>query len=220
MSNALLAELAAARRARQPAPAAAATAATATVPAPEFSLTVKMVDKSDPVTVSVSPASTVRDLISMLTAKGVRPKILAFAGKRLLPGDVDQRLQGAGVRKHGPVVVCVGSRVSSQASQDTASSGPAAAAPGRRLRDGAAVAAPPPAKRVKKDNGTSSGENTKKSRSEDHSTSSDANAVLSGLIDAAGLDPNMVELFLQRVRCNFLAQLNTPKSAPLLSTRR
>lgn len=118
MSNALLAELAAERLSRQPPPATAAAAAAAApaasaAPDAEFPLTVKMVDKSEPVTVTVSLTSTVGDLITRLTAKGVRPKILAFAGKRLLPGDTGRQLQAAGVRRGGPVAICVGSRVSS-----------------------------------------------------------------------------------------------------------
>ena len=91
----------------------ALAAAKLAAPDADFPLTVKMVDKSEPVTVTVSPTSTVGDLITRLTAKGVRPKILAFAGKRLLPGDTGQQLQAAGVRRGGPVAICVGSRVSS-----------------------------------------------------------------------------------------------------------
>ena len=162
MSNALLAELAAERLSRQPPPATAAAAvaaapAASAAPDAEFPLTVKMVDKSEPVTVTVSPTSTVGDLITRLTAKGVRPKILAFAGKRLLPGDTGQQLQAAGVRRGGPVAICVGSRVSS-----TSGTAPTACAQNadsnpkklskdeKRLREGGAAAnEPPPAKKVK-----------------------------------------------------------------------
>jgi hypothetical protein len=75
-----------------------------------FMLTVKMIDKSSAVQVSIPPASTVRDLRDLLARQGVRASVLALAGKSLLPGDLDQSLQQAGVRAGGPAVVCAGAR--------------------------------------------------------------------------------------------------------------